>query len=144
MTAQFSERLIYQGKEMGMQTTPLSDFLAYPSGRPEFREHSTACWRRYIGKWEISLDRLYLVEIHAHWVDGTKVELDQLFPGYPDRVFAHWYTGKIRCGQGKLLKYVHGGYASIYEMDLFITVKNGVVTNTRLKMNTVPEDEVNR
>ena len=144
MTAQFSERLIYQGKEMGMQVNPLSEFLAYPSDRPEFQEMSTGCWRGYVGKWEISLDRLYLVGIRAHWVDGSKVELDQLFPGYPDRVFAHWYTGTIRCGQGKLLKYVHMGYASKYEMDLLITVKNGVVTSTRLKMNTVPEEEVNR
>ncbi len=144
MTAQFSERLIYQGKEIGMQTNPLSDFLARPSERPEFQEESTACWRRYVGKWEISLDRLYLLGINAHWADGTKVKLDHLFPGYPDRVFAHWYTGTIRCGRGKLLKYVHMGYASKYEMDLFITVKNGVVINTRLKMNAVPEDEVNR
>ena len=144
MTAQFSERLIYQGKEMGMQANPLSEFLARQSDRPEFQEMSTACWRGYVGKWEISLDRLYLLGINAHWADGTKVTLDQLFPGYPDRVFAHWYTGTIRCGRGKLLKYVHMGYASKYEMDLFITVKNGVVISTRLKMNTVPEDEVNR
>ena len=144
MTAQFSERLIYQGKEMGMQANPLSEFLARQSDRPEFQEMSTACWRGYVGKWEISLDRLYLLGINAHWADGTKVTLDHLFPGYPDRVFAHWYTGTIRCGRGKLLKYVHMGYASKYEMDLFITVKNGVVTSTRLKMNTMPEDEVNR
>ncbi len=32
MTAQFSERLIYQGKEMGMQANPLSERVCRLNG----------------------------------------------------------------------------------------------------------------
>ena len=58
-----------------------------------------------------------------------------------DGVFAHWFTGELRCTRGKLLKYVHGGYASSYEQDLFIDVVRGVVVAERLVVNGVAEPD---
>ena len=141
MTAQWGEMLLFQGKELEMQTEPLSEYLALRQDLPPFQETWTACRRGYVGVWEITLDRLYLVGIGANWEDETEVELDKVFPGFPDRVFAHWYSGKIRCSQGELLEYVHGGYGSIYEKDLFITFKDGVVRDTRLITNSLNEQD---
>ena len=57
-------------------------------------------------------------------------------PEYPERVFAHWYSGVLRIPQGELLEYVHAGYGSIYEKDLLIDVENGVVINTSTRVNS--------
>ena len=68
---------------------------------------------------------------------GTcKVGLDALFAGYPDGVFAHWFTGELRCPAGALLHYEHAGYASRYERDLFIDVRQGLVLGQREVVNS--------
>jgi hypothetical protein len=50
-------------------------------------------------------------------------------------VFAHWFSGRLRIPQGKLLEYVHGGYASTYERDVLLTLKNGVVISQEVRVN---------
>lgn len=67
MTTQFDEMLIFEGKE-----TPIAFFPPLPKRHPRIIEHtpdnerealtlsSTACWRRYIGIWEIREGRLFL------------------------------------------------------------------------------------
>ena len=139
MTAQFSENLTYEDQTLSMQTEPLAPFLDAQPEPLQFQDFCTACWRRYVGRWEIIDGRLYLVEIKAHWEDGTPVQLEQLFPGYPQRVFAHWYTGMLRCGQGELLEYVHMGFASTYERDLLLYFNDGVLFKTEVRHNSLPE-----
>jgi len=139
MTAQFSEDLMYEGQVLRMQAEPLAPYLDALPERLWFRDFTTACSRRYIGRWEIIDDRLYLVGIKANWEDGTPVHLEQLFPGYGQRVFAHWFTGTIRCAQGELLKYVHGGFASTYERDLLLYFNDGVLFKTEVRHNSLPE-----
>ena len=39
-------------------------------------------------------------------------------------VFASWFTGLLRIPQGKLLKYVHGGFGSLQERDLIISIES--------------------
>ncbi|MFZ4711843.1 MAG: hypothetical protein ACOYMH_18585, partial [Zwartia sp.] len=63
--------------------------------------------------------------------------LADVFPDYPNGVFAHWFTGELRCPQGERLRYVHRGFDSKYEKDLFITVRSGVVIGERLVVNGV-------
>jgi len=136
MTAQVTEVLHYKGERLSMRTEPLSDYFAQMGHEPEFQRSSSACWRCYVGKWEILLDRLYLVSVSASYADGTAVTLDSLFPGFEDRVFAHWYTGVINIPRGKMTEYVHLGYASRYERDLFLAIENGIVVDTQLRDNT--------
>ena len=69
--------------------------------------------------------------------------LETVFPGYPDRVFAHWYTGTLRVPQGKVLKYVHMGYQSTFESDMLIDVERGVVGEVRIRENEVPKKKEN-
>lgn len=64
-----------------------------------------------------------------------EVGLGHLFPEYPDGVFAHWYTGELRCPRGALLKYAHGGFLSVYEEDRFFLVQRGVAIGERVVQN---------
>lgn len=141
MTAQIAEKLRYQGKDVAMLTEPLSDYFAISGFNPRFVVKSTALWRGYVGRWELVDDRLYLVELNGTLVDGTEASVATLFPDFPDRVFAHWYSGTIRIPQGKRLKYVHGGYGSIFERDLLLEVERGVVKNTRVHHNGTAQSE---
>jgi hypothetical protein len=135
MTAQFSEILHYKGEKLSMRVTPLSDYFVLRGMRPDFQDISTACWRCYVGEWDITLDRLYLIGIRADYKDGTEVTLGRLFPGYDSRVFAHWYSGVLSIPQGDLVEYVHMGYASVYERDLLLSVEQGVIVDSQVRVN---------
>lgn len=137
MTAQASEVLIYKGESLTMCSTPLDVYLEN-IGRPiRFQGLSTACWRGYVASWEVVADRLYITDISAIFDDGRDVSLEDLFPGYPEGAFAHWFTGEVRCPQGRQLKYVHMGFSSQFERDLFLTFKAGVLTSERTVVNGV-------
>jgi hypothetical protein len=137
MTAQIAEKLLYQGQRVAMLTNPLNDYFAMGGFNPRFEFRSTALWRGYVGGWEIVDDRLYLVSLDGTLEDGTDATLETVFPGFPDRVFAHWYSGSVRIPQGKQLEYVHMGYASKFEQDLFLEIERGVVVATRVRQNGV-------
>jgi len=137
MTAQFAERLRYQGEDVAMCTEPLSDYFAMGGVSPRFESNCTALWRGYVGSWEIVDERLYLIGLDGTLEGGAKASLASVFPGFPDRVFAHWYSGTIRIPQGKQLKYVHMGYESTFERDLFLDVDRGLVVSTRERLNGV-------
>ncbi len=135
MTAQFSERLRLDNADVSLCTMPLDDYFTLTGNKPQLAVTSTALRRGYVGRWEITGDRLYLIGIDAELSNGEPLCLEMLFLGFPDRVFAHWYTGTLRIPKGKQLKYVHGGFGSTYEYDLFIDIDQGVVTGKRLQQN---------
>jgi hypothetical protein len=135
MTAQIGERLTYDGREVSMCTEPLGDYFAFGGHNPEFEFTCTALWRGYVGTWEIVGDRLYLVGLTGTLKDGAEATLESVFPGYPDRVFAHWYSGTLRIPEGKQLEYVHMGYASTYERDCFLMIEKGVVFGSHVRQN---------
>lgn len=130
MTAQAHEQLILDGRRTSMMTCPV-----LPLHDPRLRcvdvgditgpipddvalARSTACWRGYIGYWEIKDDRLYLCRVVGayQWDAG-------------DPVFADWVSDTLRVPEGKLLHYVHMGFESIYEGELEILVEEGVVVD---------------
>jgi hypothetical protein len=144
VTAQTPENLIYRGDTLSLCSEPLAHFPGISDQLGGYVLPNTALSRCYLGTWEIELDRLYLKKLQR-WKKETDVVrecgIEDLFPGYPDGVFAHWYTGELRCPRGALVKYVHGGYASIYEEDLFLRVQHGVVIEERVVRNgTAPPD----
>ena len=82
---------------------------------------------------------------HLQWSEKSasiayqnRVGLEYLFPDYPNGIFAHWFTGEIRCPRGDRLHYVHGGYASIYEEDLFLEFHEGILKGSRVVKNEAP------
>lgn len=140
MTAQISERLIFEGQQVALLSNPLNDFFALGGINPGFESTSTALWRGYVGTWEILNDRLYLVELRGTLKSGDDATLNSVFPGFKDRVFAHWFSGRLRIPQGKRLEYVHMGYASTYERDVLLTLQNGVVLAKEVRLNGEAED----
>lgn len=141
MTAQIAERLAYQGEEFAMFTELLGDYFAKGGIEPKFRRTSTALWRRYVGSWEIVDDHLYLTDLNGTLEDGTKASVATIFPGFPDKVFAQWYSGTIRIPQGEELEYVHMGYGSTFERDLLLDVERGVVVATTVRRNDIEKSD---
>jgi len=128
-TKLFHEKIRYQGKRMGLTSTPL-----FPTDHPrikiltdeEFRVGifdtmigSTACWRGYIGSWSIRRDKLYLTKIEGRFrLDGKEA------------IFADWFTGDLHIPKGGMLDYVHTGFESVYEQEIILTLEHGVVIST--------------
>lgn len=138
MTAQIPERLHYQGWEGGMRAEPLELYLAMGGTLPAFRAPHTGLGRGYLGHWRIRRRHLYLESISGTLRDGSQACLAALFPGYPDRVFAHWYSGTLRPPRGKVLAYVHAGHASVHERDVMLEVERGVLRHAWVRHNALP------
>lgn len=135
MTAQIAETIYFHGKRHALCAAPLEDYFALAGARPDFAPPHTACWRGYVGSWEFLDERLYLTDISGSTGDGTDVSLETVFPGFPKQVFAHWFSGTLRLPRGKLLDYVHMGYASVYEEDVLVDVEKGVIQQVRVRCN---------
>ena len=137
MTAQAAERLEFEGRDCSMTFEP-----PLPKGHPRLREisfaiaaaqpkasqiiFSTACWRRYIGRWALREGRLYLLG----FVPGSLLVLDGEEP-----LLADWFSGVIRLPHGEVLHYVHMGYASIYATEVHIKFEKGVEVARRVRDN---------
>ncbi len=129
MTAQIPERLIIDGKETAMAFCP-----PLPYGHPRIVEvdeaeaardapfvFSTACWRGYVGTWEIKEGRFFLVGLRGKYrMLGT------------EPLLADWFTGILRIPKGKMLHYVHMGFGSVYEQELHIKIEDGMVVASRV------------
>lgn len=141
MTAQIPERLAYKGEMAEMHTEPLQEYLTKSSTKIDFQVNCSALWRGYIGSWEIVDGLLYLVGLEGTLKGGAKASLSIIFPNTSGKVLASWYSGTLRIPQGRQLKYIHMGYNSIFEYDLFLEVLQGRVLATQLRHNVV-EDPV--
>jgi hypothetical protein len=135
MTAQISESIIYEGENRSLLSCPLSDFFSLSDTPSPFQMNCTALWRGYLGSWEIIQGRLYLIEIKAGFDDDNQTTLKDIFPGFSDRVFAHWYTGELRIPDGEQIQYEHNGFGSQYESDILIQIKQGAVESVTIKNN---------
>lgn len=126
MTAQLSEIIIVDGDQRRMQFCPeLPDNSPHvvPNPNPESVESSTACWRGYLGVWEIEGDRFYLKEIRPPHGEGLAAFLFES----PERLHATWFSGVLRLPHGQLMRYVHMGFASVFEEEDHIKIERGVV-----------------
>lgn len=139
MTAQLAENLHYEGKEHAMCNNPLHLYFRLACIENNFVSLSSALRRGYVGTWEILDGRLYLIGLDG-WLNGMAANVATFFPNYPDRVFAHWYSGELRLPRGKMLEYEHAGYLSVYEEDVLLTLDKGVVTHTEVRNNGISTD----
>ena len=123
------------GRTYSMCSLPLEPFFTSTGCRPEFEVEHTACWRGYVGRWEIVDDRLYLVSIEGRLSNGEPATVESLFPGSGNRILAHWLSDEVRLTDGERLKYSHTGYESVYERDIFLTFKEGGLVGRRVRDN---------
>ena len=101
---------------------------------------NSICARGYYSKWAIDNKKLFLIDWTGYILNYEKVGMDYLFPD-EEIVFANWFTGTIRISIGKLINYIHGGYASIYEGDKFLKFEKGVLVSEKEKWLTPEEFE---
>jgi hypothetical protein len=132
MTAQFHENLILEGEKTTMAFCPPIP-IDHPGVRvldaEEMQEgiragvipnivFSTACWREYIGTWELRDGKFYLNEVQGRFRIN-------------EPLFADWFTGVLRIPTGNRLHYVHMGFGSVYEFETHIKIENGLVMEER-------------
>jgi hypothetical protein len=159
MTAQASDSLKFEGRWFGLSCEPLRDWLDRPKNRKNktlrFRAASSACWRGYGARWEIARGRLYMTSIGGTLSDGSPVTPAVLFANYSKQyldsvgandpenagpgTFAFWVTGLIWCSFGRLVRYEHMGYESIYEGQLHLVMKDGFLIGQRIVHREVPK-----
>jgi len=134
MTAQIHEKLIIDGKAYTMAFCPplppdSSEIVEVESSivRKDVKDQklprtifSTACWRGYIGTWEIKDKKLYLNEIVGRY---RKLGNQPLF--------ADWFSGVLRIPSGKIIQHVHMGFGSVFEKELHIKIEKGIAIKQR-------------
>ncbi|WP_448214025.1 hypothetical protein [Colwellia sp. MEBiC06753] len=137
MTIQYSETITYQGKERSLEACPLEDYFILAKKSRPFISHLTALWRGYIGHWEIIDDRLYLIEVNSKiGNDNQSIILEDIFPGFSERVFAHWYSGRLNLPDGNLGSFnLFSACGSEPERYIVLEVRKGKVTNTFIEQN---------
>lgn len=140
MTAQASDSITYNNKTTGMGTEPLRDYIPELNLPHRFFATSTFCWRGYFAKWAVENNKLFLIGFDGQILDNIKVGMDYIFPG-EDVVFAHWFSGEIRIPLGEMVRYIHGGYASVYEGDRFLIFEKGNLLKVYEKWLTPEEIE---
>jgi hypothetical protein len=75
-----------------------------------------------------------LKEIKESLTAERDIDLKFLF-NTTEPVFAGWVSGIIRVPMGKMLRYVHMGYASVYRKDMFLSFSSGILKETRVVRN---------
>jgi hypothetical protein len=148
MTAQAPEILVHRGVQLNLCADPLYEYLEQLPHRhhPEFASTSTACHRGYVGTWEIRGGHLVLVALEGliKTADGfVEADLKTAFPWVNDTLRASWVTNRLRCPEGRLVSYVHQGYASRYERDRVFDFEEGRLVAEWLILNP-PEPIVYR
>ena len=146
-TAQVADILIFNGDTLSLYSNPLESFYNEENPRPvsffvygdsaldsTYEEHlSSACWRGYIATWEIIDDHLFLIRIEE--CIGDKVsDLGKLFPNklsLQNKVLADWFSGLLVLPYGEIIKYVHMGYASLFENYTILEIKAGKLTQEK-------------
>ena len=143
MTAQAPEILIFRDKKLALFDQPLYSYLKRlpKARRPIFRYGSSACWRGYVGTWEIRQGLLTLVSLEGNLQQGDDIvdaTLELAFPKAKGGLAATWFTGHLRCVEGLCLQYVHRGYSSQYERDRVLEFDKGRLVSEFVSLNPPP------
>jgi hypothetical protein len=129
-TAQISDLIIYNGTKYALNSNPLEQYFEKnPDKRPQGEIMSTALWRGYVATFEIKENQLFLRDIEIQVSDTTRKKnwksvLHEVFPDQPN-IKLDWLTGLLVLPHGKLVNYVHMGYASTYENYILLEIDGG-------------------
>lgn len=129
MTVQVKERLIFKGEEFEISELPLEQYLSSLTVKLKLFPPSTACWRGYIGTWEIKKDGLYLVDLIYYNESGSNGGIEYLFQGKKE-VIAIWFSGEIRIPSDKLT--AKPSYMYSPSDELVLEFKNGILVSENL------------
>lgn len=117
MTAQYPEILIYDGVKKEMDCTPeLSNNESKIQLIKGYTPTNPACWRGYVGTWEIKNDKLFLNKILG------KFKLRSSLP-----IFANWFSGTLIIPNRKLQEYNHHSFVTKHEQEQITVVSGRVI-----------------
>jgi len=144
MTAQIGDRIFIDNNEYTLACEPLSSYLYDNKVEKLFTAVNTACYRGYCAKWEINNGKIYLTDIESpsqissrkgNDSDELISAMQKLFPGQSE-VFAVWVNGTLKIQSGELLEYIHMGYESVYETNIYLKFENGILIEEKKVDNT--------
>lgn len=139
-TAQYPDKIIYNGKEYGLHSNPLEAYFEKnPDKRPKGGIMSTALWRGYVATFEVKDNQLFLKDIEIQYHDTTSKEpypykwrsvIAEVFPDQKS-IKIDWLTGLLVIPHGKLVNYVHMGYGSTYKNYILLEIDKGDLKQER-------------
>ena len=99
----------------------------------------TACWRGYVGMWEIRDGTLLLVGLETFDKDGNKVtnRFTELFPGHQTGLDARWFTGVLRLAEPNCYGFACDPPDMTFEQEVHVEVVEGRVRSCRHVDNRV-------
>jgi hypothetical protein len=119
MSGPYFEKLIYEGEEKSIifgYILPLNE----PRIKKVYCDHAyTGSWQGYNGIWEINNNILYLVHIEGRYSLKSDTPL-----------FAYWINDTIVVPKGRRIA-THSYMPPDYEIELHLTIKNGIVVKTK-------------
>lgn len=141
-TEQALDRLIYKGDTILIDKFPLveiweKDSLLQKRISEKQDCFTTSCWREHIGIWKIENDSLFLVGL-KDCCEYDEIPLTEVFDKdilKDGKVFAGWYTDRIRAGFGKFLEFDEEKWEDKYEHQIEIEFKNGKVLKLKSTKN---------
>ena len=116
---------------------------------PENHCITTANREGYTAYWEVRQSHLYLHHLEVCIYDEQKKEeysltyqpdqLKKVFqPYYQDRkICARWFSGELRAGTGKLVRYVHSGFDRNMETEQVMALQHGHIESSQTYHNTI-------
>lgn len=140
MTAQIPDILHHRGMTLDLCDQALQPYLdrLRKDRRPRFYQTTTACHRGYVATWEIRDGMLTLTALEAAVEAGGRfvwIGLAEAFPWAGDSLPATWFTGEVRCPEGRMRDYVHHAFASVYERDRLMYFDKGRLVCEHLVLN---------
>lgn len=137
-TAQQPDFLVYDGEKHMLQTNPMEEyFRQHPDKKPTSGVMSTALWRGYVATFEVREGRLLLKDIEV-MIPSDNADRGYVFKSERSTIVPagaelelDWFTGILVLPHGRLVSYVHMGYASAYEKYILLEVKKGRITGER-------------
>jgi hypothetical protein len=157
MTSQASERIVLDGQMHILYGYPLADWFEFSGTRSPFVAQTSMLWRGYIGTWAFKDGRLYLIALKGSLSAGEDYGPNACYPGRLDdekdaalqvvfpgcaRVFAHWYSGTLHVPLGRLLHYERNRSQNLYERELLIDVRRGLLLGITERQNDDPQVNV--
>jgi hypothetical protein len=138
MTYQVHEKLILDGESVYMISFPdiprdhpriLDKYHRVPDSYPMDISldsiSSTACYRNYIGVWEIRDGQFFLKDLFGHFSIGGS-----------DPLPATWFSGCLVLPQGNIIEGDPWfGWDVVHERDLLIKIRKGKVVRQEIRVN---------
>lgn len=138
VTAQYPDKITYNGTEYNLNSNPLEPYFdKNPENRPSMV--STALWRGYVGYFEIIENELYLTDMKipvSYTDDDGNYEqkwasIYRMYFPRQKKIKVDWFSGILILPHGKMVEYVHQGYASAFSKYSLLEIENGTFNEAR-------------